>query len=110
MSDKINLKQKKNKMKTKLLKKVRKRYEIRLLEKVAPCNRYYGYTPVLELINKRINHIEKCYHIDEFKDLKTCLINAREDLLKLVRDEWKHVKKYSIYKYKKLWWNEKTQN
>ena len=95
-------------MKTKLLKKVRKQYEIRLLEKVAPCNRYYGHTPVLELINKRINHIEKCYYIDELNDLNTCSKNAKEHLLKLVRDEWKHVKKYSLYKSKKLWYNEKT--
>lgn len=87
-------------MKTKLLKKVRKEFEIIHHIKITdPNDSFYGETPIFEVVDSKscglFNRGYYNYH------------EAHKYLIKLIRKYYYKTKKIDRSKSKKVWYNEK---
>ena len=74
-------------MKTKLLKKVRNRYEIEYVTKVSPTN-YNVFVSINDAGSYELGYND-----------------AYDMLIYLIRQEYKHTKKKIIYHYNKVWYS-----
>jgi hypothetical protein len=91
-------------MKTKLLKKVRNRYEIEYVTKVSPTSIYYGMTPYFNVVDKETNY-NVFVSINDAGSYELGYNDAYDMLIYLIRQEYKHTKKKIIYHYNKVWYS-----
>lgn len=89
-------------MKTKLLKKVRKRYEIvKVVKNDIPDMMFYS-TEVPFFIVRDVDSLNRAYAYKEY-------INAFEVLLEMIRKDYSSkMNRKERYKELKVWYNEKT--
>lgn len=91
-------------MKTKLLKKVRKRYEITYVTKVGFNHVIYGKTPFVETIDHDEKRWGKYYLVNENQSYEEAVQKAKQQITEWIQKDYEDTKKRNMYKSEKIWY------